>query len=199
MSRKIDIPKWTNDFRGEVNDILSFCSAAQQTNDLTEAQTSIAYDAAIIKMYAAFERLMLRVLTGAINRDTAVLAAATDLAFPKHLTAEVCEYIVTNGGYFDFKGRDGLLGRIKAYVGDGHYLYKAVKASKYRESLERLCSLRNYAAHESAASKRTALKSVQQKRMGTAGSWLKRQARLETIARDLTCLADDICKEYLRQ
>lgn len=199
MSRKIDIPKWTREFHTEVEAIMSLCQAAEQTRNFSESQVSMVYDASIIKLYASFERLMLRLLKGAINRDSTVLTAATGLTFPTHLSAEVCEYVITGGGYFDFKGRDGLLGRIKETVGDKHYLYVTVKKPSYRTSLERLCSLRNYAAHESVLSKRTALKSINQRRMGSAGSWLKRQGRLEAVAVDLTALAEEIRLEYSKQ
>ena len=199
MARKIDIPKWTREFHTEVEAILSFCQTAKQTRNFSDSQVSMVYDAAVIKLYASFERLMLRLLKGAINRDSTVLTAATGWTFPKHLSAEVCEYVITGGGYFDFKGRDGLLGRIKKTVGDQHYLYVTVKKPSYRTSVERLCSLRNYAAHESALSKRTALTSIGQRRMGSAGSWLKRKGRLEAIAVDLTALAKDISVEYSKQ
>ena len=85
------------------------------------------------------------------------------------------EYILVGGGYFDFHGRDGLIKEVKKYVPEDHYLLRAIKASKYKTSLDQLCTLRNYAAHDSMASKKQALKSIGQERMGSAGSWLKVQ------------------------
>jgi hypothetical protein len=55
--------------------------------------------------------------------------------------------------------------------------------------------LRNYAAHESSASKKAALTAVGQERMSSAGSWLKKQGRLEAILKGLVVLADDIERE----
>ena len=199
VARKIDIPKWIDEFHTDVDEILSFCTVAEESQAFSKAQMSMVYDAAIIKLYTSFEHLMLEILKGVINRDTGALTAAAGITFPKHLTAEVCEFVITGGGYFDFRGRDGLIDKIGKSVGKQHYLCDIVKKDCYRRSLDRLCSLRNYAAHESASSKRAALKSIQQKRIGSAGSWLKRQGRLEEIARDLRVLADEIREEFANQ
>ena len=51
----------------------------------------LAYDGAVIKLYAAFERMIMGALTGAINNDTYQLSVSTSVQFPKHLTDEVCE------------------------------------------------------------------------------------------------------------
>ena len=161
---------------------------------LSDAHVSLIYDGAIINLYAAFEGMMIGALIGAINNDTSQLSASTNVKFPEHLTDEVCEYIIIGNGYFNFRGRDGLIGEIKNYVSDSHYLVQAIKKPVYRTSLDRLCALRNYAAHHSKASKKSALKSVGQKRMGSAGSWLKRQSRFEEIMFDLIKLSKEIEK-----
>ncbi len=137
---------------------------------------------------------MIGALTGAINNDMPQLSATIGVQFPKHLSDEVCEYIIIGRGYFNFRGRDGLISEIKRYVPDSHYLVQAVKDSEYRTSLNRLCALRNYAAHYSKVSKKNALKSIDQKRMGSAGSWLKRQGRFEEIISSLQKLSRKIEK-----
>jgi hypothetical protein len=159
---------------------------------LSDQAVSWAYEAALIKTTVEFERLMLDCIVTAINNDTATISARTSIIFPKHLTDEVCEYIVTGGGFFDFKGRDGLLRKIKGYVPDSHWLLQAVKQPKYKDPLERMIALRNFAAHESPASKRKALDAVGQKRMGSAGSWIKCQGRFLNLAKALTSLANEI-------
>lgn len=190
MPKKSSVKKCATDFRTEVDGILEFCCSAKCA--LSGDQVSFAYDAGIIKLYAAFERMMLGALAGTINNDSSILSTQTNRRFPKHLTAEVCEYIVTEGGYFDFKGRSGLIRKIRSFVGTNHHLDSVVKDQKYTVTLDRLCTLRNYAAHESSASKRRALCATGQTRMGSAGSWLKRQDRLETIARELCGLSEEI-------
>ena len=61
-------------------------------------------------------------LKGAINNDTSTLSQTVNIEFPKSLSDAVCEFIVTGGGYFDFKGRDGLIKTLKDYVPSNHYI-----------------------------------------------------------------------------
>ena len=157
---------------------------------MADGHVSLAYEAAVIKLYAAFERMIVEALTGAINNDTSQLSATTHVQFPKHLTDEVCEYLISGSGYFSFRGRDGLIKEIKKYVGDSHYLLIAVKDQQFKTALEQLCALRNYAAHNSKVSKQIVLKLIGQEKIGSAGSWLKVQKRfvgLVECLRRLSC------------
>jgi hypothetical protein len=131
-------------------------------------------------------------IVATINNDTATLSATTGIKFPKHLTDEVCEYIVVGDGYFDFRGRDGLIKTFKRFVSDDHFLITVTKNQKYKHSLEKLSALRNYAAHESAQAKGSVLKTVNHERIGSAGAWLKTQKRLKVIIDDLRSLASDL-------
>lgn len=190
MPRKKSVALCAQQFRTDTRNIRVFCTQAEK--GLRARHISLIYDAAIIKLYAAFERMILGALVGAINNDTSTVSTTTQIAFPKHLTDEVCEYIITGGGYFDFRGRSGLIQEIRKYVPNGHYLLVTVRCPTYKQSLEQLCALRNFAAHESPVSKKHALNAIDQKRMGAAGSWLKRQNRFRTIANDLRDLSKDI-------
>ena len=190
MPKKKSVKRCAEQFSEDTDYLLKFCAHAEKVFD--DGEISLVYDAAVIKLYAAFERMMLGTLVGAINNDTDVLSQKTLVRFPKHLTDEVCEYIITGSGYFDFRGRDGLISELKKFVPANHYLVKAVKEKAYMDSLNRLCALRNFAAHESQASKRAALKSIKQLRINSAGSWLKKQNRLQDMARDLSELAEAI-------
>ena len=102
-----------------------------------------------------------------------MLSQTANVRFPKHLTDEVCEYLVTGGRFFDFKGRDGLIKTLKRFVPDDHYLIQTIRKPAYRQALERLPALRNFAAHDSDQSKRAALDATGQHRLGSAGAWLK--------------------------
>ncbi len=104
----------------------------------------------------------------------------------------MCEYIVTGGGYFDFKGRSGLLEKLQQFVPKNHYLVKVVKKKKYEVALERLSAFRNYSAHGSDQAKRAALKVAGLQRMGSAGSFLKTQNRFGEMIDSLTDLAAEI-------
>lgn len=178
-------------FKRDIDDVRGFISDVASAN-LGAQSKSWAFEAALLKTYVAFERLMLGCIVVAINNDTATLTGQTGIDFPKHLTDEVCEYIVIGRGYFDFKGRDGLIREIKKYVPEAHWLLAAVKAPKHKGHLNKLVALRNYAAHESSASKKAALSAVGQERISSAGSWLKKQGRLDAILNGLIALSDDI-------
>jgi hypothetical protein len=92
------------------------------------------------------------------------------ISFPKHLTDDVCEFLITGNGYFDFKGRDGLIKTLKQFVSEDHYLLVAVKKTAYRDALNRLSTLRNFAAHESAPSKKAALTALGCKNLSSSGA-----------------------------
>ena len=190
MPRKKSVRKSATDFKAEADAIAAFVATAKQ--NLTEQHVSWAYEYGILRLYREFEALMLDALVGAINNETATLTTRTGITFPKHLTDEVCEFLIIGNGYFDFKGRDGLIKTLKDYVPAGHYLVTAVKKDKYKDSLEQLSALRNFAAHDSEVAKMRVKEAVDQERMPEAGSWLKKQGRLESLIRRLKELADEI-------
>jgi hypothetical protein len=163
-----------------------------EASTLSAQSRTWAYEAAIIKTAVAFEKLMLSCLVTAINNDTATIADRTGVVFPKHLTDEVCEFLVTGGGFFDFKGRSGLIATVKKFVPENHWLVNVVKKPTYRVPLDRLIALRNFAAHESAAGKRALGMVINQDRVRPAGVWAKTQGRFVQLLGSLRDLANDI-------
>ncbi len=190
MARRKSIKKVAQDFQSDADNVKTF--AADARAKLSAQHTTWAYEYAIIRLYRDFEDLMLNALKGAINNDTSTLSSTINIEFPSSLSDAVCEYIITGGGYFDFKGRDGLIKTLKSFVPDTHYLVDIVKKTKYKDALERLSALRNYAAHDSEVSSTKAKAAVNQNRIGGAGAWLKSQNRLEDIADRLKELAAEI-------
>ena len=190
MPKKKSVRRCAQQFQEDTGVLLQFCANAERV--LTDGEVSLVYDAAVIKLYTAFERMILGALVGAINNDTKALSDNTLVRFPKHLTDEVCEYIITGKGYFDFRGPGGLIKEVRQYVPDTHYLVKRLKEQAYADSLNRMCALRNFAAHESHVAKRAALKSIKQERVASAGTWLKKQNRFRDMVRDLSALAKAI-------
>jgi hypothetical protein len=190
MARRKSIKKVAQDFRYNVDAVKAFTSAARAS--FSAQHISYAYEYAIIRLYRDFEDLILNALKGAINNNTDTLSNTVNIEFPKSLSDAVCEYIITGGGYFDFKGRDGLIKTLKSYVPADHYIVAIVKKSKYKNAIEQLSALRNFAAHDSEVSRSRAKGVVSQNRIGSAGSWLKSQERLETIAERLKELAREI-------
>ena len=151
-----------------------------------------AYDLAIIRLYREFEDLMLKCLVAAINHDPATFSNHKKRTFPKRMSAAVCEYLICGDGYFDFRGRSGLIAEIRKIGPGGDWLLTIVKGKTYEDSLDRLSALRNFAAHDSALSKKSALKAVGQSRMCPSGEWLKSQKRLENLCSSLKAMAREI-------
>lgn len=190
MPRKKSIRGSATWFKTCADEIEGFLDAVSPGQ--SDEHASWLHNYAVIRLYRTFESFMLDCLIGAINNDTAALSEKSGISFPKHLTDEVCEYIITGQGYFDFKGRDGLISIVKRYVPDTHYILATVKHSKYKEALEHLCALRNFAAHESYKSKKAALDAIGGSKIRSSGAWLKRQERFKWLSRKLKELADDV-------
>lgn len=172
----------------EVKEYFKICGGQKEPFSNWTAEQSI------ILLYREFEKLMLAAIVGAINNDTTTISEINEVSFPKHLTKGVCEYLVVGGGYFDFKGRSGLIEVIKSYVPEGHYLCKAVSDQKYLPALDQLSALRNFAAHDSPKSRQAAYKATSNYKLSTAGSWLRSANHFEKICDDLIDLAKEIEK-----
>jgi len=192
MPKKKSVKKTAKQFAEQADAISSFLEHCKAS--LSEEQQSWVHEYAVIRLYRVFEDLILNALVGAINNDTSTLSQLSGVSFPKHLTDEVCEFLVIGDGYFDFKGRDGLISTLKNFVPQDHYLVQTAKKGKYKEPLQKLCALRNYAAHESSTSKTRAKEATNQHNLGSAGSWLKRQNRFDSLVKDLKSFAEDIEK-----
>lgn len=191
MPKKKSVQLAAKRFCEKADEIVVFGTVARE-EDLKDEFISWAYDYAVIRLYREFESLMFDALVGAINNDTTALSASTGHDFPKHLNQDICRFLVTGTGYFDFRGRDGLIKTLKNFAPPDHYLIDVVKDQKYKKALEQLVSLRNFAAHSSKQSRKQALQSIGQKNLASSGAWLKRQSRLEALVNKLKDLAIEI-------
>ncbi len=189
MPRKKSIKNSANWFNSKADDLLRYVSAS---SSLSDEHQSWCHEYAIIRLYREFENLMLEALTGAINNDTTTISKTAGIAFPKHLTDEICEYLIIGNGYFDFKGRNGLIRTLKKYVPEDHYLVDIIKKAKYKNALEQLSALRNYAAHDSYQSKNAAKKATGFEKMTSCGAWLKKQGRFNWLVAKLKELSTEI-------
>jgi hypothetical protein len=176
VPRKKSVKKAADGFSQEIARVREFIKSVSFSSS-PETFQSWAHDFVLIRLYRSFQVLVLEALVGAINNDTATISNRLGVTFPKHLTDEVCEYLITAGTYFDFKGYSGLCQTIKDFVPKDHYL--ATTIPHHRDAIEMLSGLRNFAAHDSPQAKRAALAATNLKRMSDPGSWLKRQNRLE--------------------
>jgi hypothetical protein len=141
---------------------------------------------------------MLEVLVGVMNNDTATVGTRIGVPLPKHLTDEVCQYLVVGAGYFDFKGRDGLIQLLQRFLPKTHWLVVTIKKPAYTQSLEQLSALRNFAAHSSARAKQMAKAVTGQERLASAGAWLKCEARFASLAKHFRLMAQDIARSAPR-
>ena len=190
MPRKKSVRHSAQVFCNAADDIAEFL--AKVSANQSDQHVSWLYNYGIIRLYREFESLVRDALVGAINNNTATVSVTTGIKFPKHLTDEVCEFLITGTGYFDFKGRSGLIKTLKDFVPPNHYLVTSVTKVVYTHALERLCTLRNFASHESASSKRAALAAIGGKRIGSSGAWLKCEDRFQMIVDKLKALAMEI-------
>jgi hypothetical protein len=190
MPRKKSVKHSAREFRHAVDEIMTFLG------DVSKGQTcehvSWLHDYGIIRLYREFESLVLDALVGAINNDTSTVSSTTRVRFPKHLSAETCEFVVTGIGYFDFKGRPGLIKTLKEFVPKEHYIVTTIKKDAYKAALEQLSALRNFAAHGSDQSKRVALEAIGGKRIASSGAWLKGDTRFHKIADGLKALSEEL-------
>ena len=190
MPKKKSVQLAAESFQDEVDDIREFLEQAKRAKFDDDLEGWV-YDYGIIRLHSAFETLVLEGLVGVINNDSSTLSETTGIGFPPHLTKSVCEYLVVGGGYFDFRGRDGLIRLLRQYVPADSYLLTTVSDAKYRTALVRMTTLRNFAAHRSKRAKAAAIKACSCN-MSSAGAWLRRQGRLEAIMGSLHGLAQEL-------
>ena len=195
MARTTSVKAAASAFTEETAEILDFIANSHGiivTGRPANWFQRAAYEYGVIRLHAAFESLMLRALVGVINDHPNLLSKATGVQFPRSLSKRACEFIVTGGGYFDVKGRPGLLKTIQDFVPKDSYLYEVVSKSQYRSALDKLWGLRNFAVHRSEYAKKQALAATNQTRVLSAGAWLSRQDRFAYLVRDLRTLADEL-------
>ena len=191
MNKK-SIKKPAEKFIKNISEINDFTTRIVTATSLLSQDESWCFDLAIIRLYREFEDLMLSCLVALINNDSEQFSKLKERKFPKHMSVAVCEYLVYGDGYFDFRGRNGLIKTIKNFVPDGHWFPTVVKNPKYRKDLDRFIALRNFAAHDSAVSKKRALDATGKDRMLSSGDWLKKRSRFDKICKNLEHMAKEI-------
>ena len=218
--KKKDLQKSVKDFKKSVKEIEDFVKHCQKVG-LTDKYVSWSFDLAIIRLYREFENLILNCLVGLINNDSSTFSEHKGFKFPKHMNVKVCEYLVRGDNYFNFSGYSGLIKEIRKFVPSTNHtcdnnnndssndsnngLLGIVKKSEYKDSLNQLIALRNFAAHNSSGSKEAALKYTDRKGMSSSGAWLKRkepgcpEIRFTKICESLKAMAKEIEEEVSHQ
>ena len=190
--KKKKIKSSAGDFVKNTNEIINFTVCSVAAASLTGQHKSWCFDLAIIRLYREFEYLMQSCLIALINNDSETFSQVKNRKFPLHMSVAVCEYFVCGDGYFDFRGWDGLISTIREFVPKGHWFLEVVKNPKYKADIDKLVALRNFAAHGSAVSRKSALKAIDQKRLLSSGAWLKNKRRFNKICESLKRMAEEI-------
>lgn len=204
MANKVQLAKHVTRLNKDLDDAEEFVTAAEESDLRThKLHMSYVYDAAILKTWVAFERFMLTCMTAAINHDSRTVSVKIGIELPVSLNKPVCEYLITGGGFFDIKGFGGLVEKTKKFLPNDHWLPRTLKreqngTSIYREQIDRLAAVRNFAAHESPQAKKRFRELTGRERMPTAGSWLKVGTRFKDITTALRKLAADLESEARR-
>ena len=146
----------------------------------------------IILLYKAFETFVLRAMISCLNHSHSHFESRYSIKLGKHINDDVCEFLITKGGFFDFKGRDGLSKMLNDFIGREHNVAKVFKNNIYKDAITQLCAIRNYAAYNSLQSKRSAMQAFGLIRISSAGSCLKQQHRFENIVSQILRLANDL-------
>ena len=192
--KKKSLRKPAENFIAECDKIIDFVDAASDGQNVSEVHKSWVYDYAIIRLYREFEQMLLECMVAGLNQDNTHLSEAKRLNLPKHLTDELCEYLIRGDQFFDFKGRKDIRNKFRKFLGDEHFLVHMFASNAYDADLRKLIALRHFAAHDSAQAKENALRACGLRRMGSSGSYLKKQGRLESLVANLKVMAGDIAQ-----
>lgn len=191
---KMNIGKLVDNFSASVGNILKFTQLVTADETLVDEHEIWCFDFAIIRLCREFENFMLHCLIGLINNDSSTLSSKTGIEFPQHMKVEICEYLVRGDGYFDFRGRSGLIKKIKQFVPSDpeHWFLEIVRKCEYKKSLDQLIALRNFAAHNSPHAKKSALESTGQQNMSSSGAWLKISDQRQTDGNRFTKICESL-------
>lgn len=190
--RTVSIQDVCDEFCAKVGEIQDYINKCKTVFADDKKYLSFSYENAIILLYKAFEIFVLRTMISCLNHNHSHFEKQYGIKLGKHINDDVCEFVITKGTFFDFRGRDGLCKILNEVIGKEHNIAKVFKSNQYKDVLLQLCAIRNYAAHNSAKSKRTAMETFNLERISSAGSCLKKQRRFENIVSQLLLLANDI-------
>lgn len=196
--RTVNIQKVCDEFIEAVSEINEYIDKCNTVFASEKKYLSFCYENAIIMLYKSFERFALRSMISCLNHDHSHFQNKYRVRLGKHINDDVCEFLITKGGFFDFRGRSGLSKVLNDVIGSSHNIAKAFKQSKYKECIEQLCAIRNYAAHNSLQSKQKVMNVFNLKRISSAGSFLKQQRRFQNIADGLLELAEEVKETSLK-
>jgi hypothetical protein len=173
----------------EVDQALAF---ARDSMEALPQYKALACDLLAICVHRSVEHFVFALIVASVNRDATQLASAkAEVRFPKHMSVAACEYALLGGrNYFDLKGGDELARFVRRFLPAAHpFNAKALGDKKVRAAIDRLCALRNLAAHRSETAKKKAKQVLRRRRLGTAGDFLSRSAERKKLRTDAAIIA----------
>lgn len=180
--------------KADLADIISFLDEVDGST-LSKSARSRCYEIGLVKGCVALEKLILEALVVSINNDRDALLVKTGIRLP-HLNRDASEFLIVGNGYFNFQGgKSGIMREVKQFLDDSHWLPLAIGGMN-GPTTDSLVALRNWAAHESAKSKKKAQELIGMN-AGTPGSYLKSNNarsgnRLRNLLNEVSNLADRI-------
>ena len=190
--KTVNLQNVCDEFIRNMNEIEGYINRCKTVFSGEDKYLSFCYENAIIMLYKAFEKFILRTMISCLNHDHSHFEEKYGIKLGNHINDDVCEFLITKGGYFDFKGRGGLNKILNATIGSNHNVGKTIKNNKYGKTIDQLCSVRNYAAHNSTQAKKTVMEVYGLERISSPGSFLKKQNRFSALIAGLTELANDV-------
>ena len=179
-------------FIKELGEISGYVEKCKVVFNEEKQYLSFCYENAIIMVYRSFEHFLLRIMVSCLNHDHSHFEESYGIKLGRHINDDVCEFLITKGGYFDFKGNGDLKKTLNKSIGQKHPVVKVFGNGTYSKTIQKLYVLRNYAAHNSPQAKKAVLNEFNLQRVKSAGSLLKQQGRFQNIINELTQLANDI-------
>ena len=181
-----------NSYIKEITEISAYVKKCNAVFNEDKQYLSFSYENAIIMTYRSFEHFILRIMISCLNHDHSHFEENYGIKLGRHINDDVCEFLITKGGYFDFKGNGDLKKMLNKTIGQKHPIVKVFGNGTYSKTIQKLYVLRNYAAHNSPQAKKAVLNEFNLKRAKSAGSILKQQGRFQSIISELEQLAIDI-------
>jgi len=181
-----------NKFISEIEKTEKYIRRCTEVFSDDDLYLSYSYENAILMIYKSFEEFMIRIMVSCLNHDHSAFEEKHGIALGRHINDDVCEFLITKGGYFDFRGYSGLLDMLKGTIGNDHTFVSTIKKERYKTCINKMCAARNYAAHNSKQSKNAVKKVFNAQSISSAGSFLKSARRMADIIESLKALADEV-------
>lgn len=181
-----------NKFISEIEKTEKYIRRCTEVFSDDDLYLSYSYENAILMIYKSFEEFIIRIMVSCLNHDHSAFEEKHGIALGRHINDDVCEFLITKGGYFDFRGYSGLLDMLKGTIGNDHTFVSTIKKERYKTCINKMCAARNYAAHNSKQSKNAVKKVFNAQSISSAGSFLKSARRMADIIESLKALADEV-------